>query len=117
LIRAARGLTLAARLARTAFALLTTAGRDSVIDALAFDAPWTTRACADYVAFTPEWIRVAITKGVVIDGKRVKLEAETVTTGARRIHRVHVDKFADFLSAIGWTRLPARRCDDDVSRN
>jgi hypothetical protein len=88
-----------------------------VIDALDFDAPWTTRACADYVGFTQEWIRIAINEGVVINGKRVRLEAETVMTGTRRIHRVHVDKFSDFLSAIGWTRLPARRCDDSISKN
>jgi hypothetical protein len=88
-----------------------------VIDALEDEAPWTTRACADYVAFTPEWIRTAINEGVVIDGQRVKLEAETVTTGARRIYRIHVDKWSDFLTAIGWQRLPARRCDDDISKN
>jgi hypothetical protein len=81
------------------------------------DAPWTTRACADYVRFTPEWIRVAIVEGVVIDGQCVKLEAETITTGARRLYRIHVDKFADFLSAIGWKRLPVFRCDDAVSKN
>jgi hypothetical protein len=46
---------------------------------------------------------------------RVRLAAETVTTGSRRIYRIHLDRFCEFLSAIGWQRLPARP--DLVSNN
>jgi hypothetical protein len=36
----------------------------------------------------------------------VKLEAETITVRGRRCHRIHLDRFVDFLKAIGWKRLP-----------
>jgi hypothetical protein len=69
-------------------------------------APWTTRACADFLGFTPEWIRVAIVEGVSVHGCVVKLEAEAFTVGRRRTYRVHVDRFVAFLETIGWKRLP-----------
>jgi hypothetical protein len=68
--------------------------------------PLTTRACADYVGFTSEWIRTAIDEGVVVDGRVVKLEAETIVSGHRRTYRIHVEQFIDFLQQIGWKRLP-----------
>jgi hypothetical protein len=75
---------------------------------LTANAPWSTGDCADYLGFTREWVRVAIDEGVLVDGRRVRLAAETVTTGSRRIYRIHLDQFCEFLSAIGWQRLPAR---------
>jgi len=36
----------------------------------------------------------------------VKLEAETLTFGNRRTHRIHLDAFVTFLHAIGWKRIP-----------
>jgi hypothetical protein len=69
--------------------------------------PLTTRACADFMGFTPEWIRCAIDAGVTVDGRRVQLAAETLTIGSRRTHRIHVDQFVRFLDAIGWKRMPA----------
>lgn len=70
--------------------------------------PWSTRACADYLGFTPEWVRRAIDDGVTIaGGQRVQLEAETIVICGRRRHRVHRDAFVRFLRAIGWQRLPS----------
>jgi hypothetical protein len=69
--------------------------------------PLTTRACADYLGFTPEWVRQAIDVGIVVgDGRRVKLEAETVAIGSRRTYRIHGDHWIAFLQALGWKRLP-----------
>jgi hypothetical protein len=73
------------------------------------DSPLTTRACADYLGFTAEWIRGAITDGVLVKGRLVTLDAETVDVGARHVYRVHPDQFRAFLQAIGWKRLPAVR--------
>ena len=71
--------------------------------------PLTTRAAADYVGFTPSWIRLAIDQGVTVGRRVVKLEAETLELNGRRNVRIHVDHFRIFLQAIGWKRLPARR--------
>jgi hypothetical protein len=73
----------------------------------AFDSPLSTRDAADYMGFTPEWIRIAINEGVFAGGARVKLEAESVQVNGRRVLRIHVDKFREFLQGIGWKRLPA----------
>jgi len=74
----------------------------------ALDSPLTTRACADFMGYTSEWIRGAIDEGVVVRGTLVKLEAETIRHGARRrTYRIHADKFVEFLRALGWSRLPA----------
>jgi hypothetical protein len=71
--------------------------------------PLTTRACADWMGFSPSWIRAAITDGVTIRGRLVTLEAETVTGNGRRTYRIHPDHFRTFLVAIGWSRLPRHR--------
>src|SRR5437899_2581403 len=42
------------------------------------DPPLTTRACADWMNFTTEWVRAAIDEGVVVNGARVMLAAETM---------------------------------------
>lgn len=70
------------------------------------DPPLTTRACADWMGFTTEWVRGAIDEGVSISGHVVKLEAETLTINGRRSHRIHLDHFRTFLRAIGWMRIP-----------
>lgn len=75
--------------------------------------PMTAQACADYLGFTREWIRVAIVDGVLVNGHVVKLEAEIVPSGSRRSYRIHADKFIDFLTAIGWKRMPILRCDNN----
>jgi hypothetical protein len=71
----------------------------------------TTRDIADWTEFSTEWVRRAINAGVTApDGRTVKLEAETVSrTGRRRIYRVYRGAFIDFLTAIGWTRIPGQR--------
>jgi hypothetical protein len=73
-----------------------------------FLTPLTVRDCADYLGFTTEWIRRAITDGVNVHGVLLKLEAETLTFNKRRTYRIHLDKFTQFLRAIGWKHLPAR---------
>jgi len=71
--------------------------------------PLTARACADWMGVTPAWVRGAITTGVTIaNGKIVKLEAETPVINGRRMHRIHLDSFVTFLTAIGWKHLPSR---------
>lgn len=70
------------------------------------DPPLTTRDCATYTGLTTEWVRAAITEGVVVRGRLVKLEAETLTINGRRIHRIHGDRWVEFLIAIGWKRIP-----------
>lgn len=72
------------------------------------DPPLTCRECADYMGFTPTWIRQAIRDGVTVRGKTVKLEAETLALNGRPTYRIHVDKFSEFLQAIGWKHLPTR---------
>jgi hypothetical protein len=70
-------------------------------------APLTTRACADVLGVSPEWIRQAIDAGVeVARGRRVRLPAEAIG-GERRTLRIHYAQFVTFLHAIGWRRLPA----------
>jgi hypothetical protein len=58
---------------------------------------------------TPAYIRAAINDGVIVRGVLVKLEAETLASNGRNLHRVHTDCFVTFLKAIGWKRLPRRR--------
>lgn len=58
------------------------------------------------MGFTTEWIRKAITEGVVVRGVTVKLEAETLTL-KRRSYRIHEHNFTEFLQAIGWKHLPS----------
>jgi hypothetical protein len=70
------------------------------------DPPLTTRACADWMGFTPAWIRAAIDEGVLVHRRLVKLQAETLTLNGRRVHRIHLDDFITFLGAIGWKRIP-----------
>ncbi len=70
--------------------------------------PLTARDCADYMGFTPAWIRRAITDGVRVGPTIVTLDAETLTFNNRRTYRIHVDKFSEFLQAIGWKHLPHR---------
>lgn len=56
---------------------------------------------------TPSWIRSAITEGVPVGGRLVKLEAEILAVSRRRrMIRIHLDRFVVFLIAIGWRRLP-----------
>jgi hypothetical protein len=74
----------------------------------ATDPPLTTRACADWMGFSPDWIRAAIDEGVTVRGHLVKLDAEILTMNGRRSHRVHLDAFIVFLTAIGWKRIPPR---------
>ena len=69
--------------------------------------PLTSRECADWMGFTPEWIRCAIHEGVTVRGKLVKLEAEALTLNGRRAYRVHQAAFVNFLIAIGCKHLPA----------
>lgn len=64
------------------------------------DPPFTTRECADWMGVTTEYIRQAIESG--------QLEAETIPTSGRRVmHRVHLDKFIEYLKRIGWKRIPS----------
>jgi hypothetical protein len=72
----------------------------------ASDPPLTTRACADWMGFTTEWVRAAIDEGVGVGGRVVRLEAETLRLNGRRSHRIHLDAFITFLQAIGWKRIP-----------
>jgi hypothetical protein len=76
-------------------------------------APLTTRACADYLGFSQQWIRVSIERGVrTAGGVMARLGAESLDVGGRRRYRIHFDQFVAFLQAIGWQRLP--RSADDV---
>ena len=68
--------------------------------------PLTPRECADWMGLTPAWIRRAINKGVLMQGRLVKLDAETLALNHQPIHRIHLDSFVTFLRAIGWKRLP-----------
>ena len=68
--------------------------------------PLTARECADYLGFTTDWIRRAITDGVPVDGGVVKLEAERLLLTRRTQYRIHEEKFTVFLQAIGWKHLP-----------
>ena len=68
--------------------------------------PLTARECADYMGFTPAWIRKAINEGVTVRGHVVKLEAETLSVNGRTTHRIHEHSFNQFLVAIGWKHLP-----------
>ena len=70
--------------------------------------PLTARECADYMGFTPAWIRRAITQGVMVRNVVIQLEAETLDFTGRRTYRIHVDRFGEFLQAIGWKHLPSR---------
>ncbi len=70
------------------------------------DKPLTARECAEWMGFTPAWIRSAINEGVLVHGTLVKLEAETLVINRRTTHRIHEDSFVAFLTAIGWKRLP-----------
>ena len=70
------------------------------------DPPLTTRDCADWTGMTTDWVRAAIDEGVPIGGRTVRLEAESLDVGRRRIHRIHLDHFITFLRAIGWKRIP-----------
>jgi hypothetical protein len=58
------------------------------------------------MGLTPEWVRGAIDEGVTVAGATVKLKAESLHVNGRRIHRIHLDAFRAFLTAIGWQRLP-----------
>ena len=71
-----------------------------------FSRPLTARDCADWMGFTPAWIRKAINDGVTVHGRTVKLEAETLSVNGRTTHRIHEHKFTEFLQAIGWKHLP-----------
>lgn len=64
----------------------------------ATDPPLTTRDCADWMGLTTEFIRGAI------DDQQLK--AEDVTINGRRVLRVHLDDFVDYLLRLGWKRLP-----------
>lgn len=70
------------------------------------DRPLTARDCADYMGFTPAWIRKAITEGVQVRGTTVRLAAETLEVNGRRTYRVYEHSFSTFLRAIGWSHLP-----------
>lgn len=65
------------------------------------ETPLTTRDCADWMGVTPEYIRGAIDEG--------QLAAEAVTVNGRRLIRIHVDDFREYLQRIGWKRIPTRR--------
>jgi len=60
------------------------------------------------MGFSGDWIRAAIDDGVEVHGTLVTLKAETMTINGRRQHRVHLDQFIVFLTAIGWKRIPPR---------
>jgi hypothetical protein len=68
--------------------------------------PLTTRACADYLGLTRQWVHQAVTEGVHVGNTLVKLEAERLELNKRVTYRIHGDKFVEFLQAIGWKRLP-----------
>lgn len=68
--------------------------------------PLTARDCADYMGVTPAFIRKAILKGVLIDGRTVKLEAEHPVINGRQLFRIHEPQFAEFLVTLGWKHLP-----------
>jgi hypothetical protein len=70
--------------------------------------PLTARHCADFMGFTTEWIRRAISEGVMVRGRVVKLEAERLELDRRTHYRIHEDSFIAFLQAIGWKHLPRR---------
>jgi hypothetical protein len=63
--------------------------------------------CADYMGVSSEYIRKAITTGVLVHGILVKLDAETLTR-RRHTYRIHEHAFVEFLMAIGWKHLPSR---------
>jgi hypothetical protein len=73
------------------------------------DPPLTTRACADWMGLTSEWIRAAIVEGVTMRGVPVKLKAERLVLNGRTNYRIHLDDFRAFLQRIGWKRIPADR--------
>lgn len=60
------------------------------------------------MGFTTEWIRRAISEGVTVRGRIVKLDAERLTLKRRTYYRIHEDSFVAFLQAIGWKHLPRR---------
>jgi len=72
------------------------------------DPPLTTRDCADYLGFSPEWVRHAIEEGHRVAGQPgvVRLQAERLVVNDRRTYRIHLDQFVTFLEAIGWERIP-----------
>ena len=73
-----------------------------------FGKPLTARECADYMGFTTEWIRRAISEGVTVRGEVVKLEAERLVLDRRTHYRIHEESFVTFLQAIVWKHLPTR---------
>lgn len=72
----------------------------------AYDPPLTTRDVADYTAHSTTWVRGAIDEGVWTPRGLVKLRAETIVLSGRRILRIHLDDFIQFLRHIGWKRIP-----------
>jgi hypothetical protein len=70
------------------------------------DPPLTTRDCADWMGMSATWVRSAIDDGVWTARGRVRLGAETIVVNRRKLHRVHLDSFIEFLRAIGWRRVP-----------
>jgi hypothetical protein len=70
----------------------------------------TTRDCADWMGYSTQWVRQAITRGVTAaDGRTLKLAADAMSLTARRpTFRVYRDDFITFLTAIGWKRIPGQ---------
>jgi hypothetical protein len=82
----------------------------------ASDPPLTTRECGDWMGMSPKWVRDAIVYGHHVKGAIVFLEAESVVVNRRTVHRIYLDRFAEFLTAIGWSRIPRLpRADDDAA--
>lgn len=62
--------------------------------------PYSTRECADFLGVSDEYIRCLIATG--------HLEAEYVVTPGktRGVHRIHHERFVQYLKRIRWTRIP-----------
>jgi excisionase family DNA binding protein len=65
--------------------------------------PLSTRECADLIGVSPTFVRDAIKAG------ELRAEAIRRRPGARAVYRVHEDDYLAWLTAIGWSRMPARR--------
>ena len=51
-------------------------------------------------------VRDWIHHGYFTGTETVKLQAEMLTVNGRRMHRIYLDSFITFLTAIGWQRVP-----------
>jgi hypothetical protein len=62
--------------------------------------PLSTRECADLIGVSLDFVLDSIKDG------SLKAEVARRTPASRPIYRVHEDDYLDWLTRIGWSRLP-----------